>query len=94
LCYAHNHKIIIFVARCENLAAKVKNQSTLTIEYDHPALEVEGVSVSFACSHGQMLSGPNTSTCMRNGKWEPDPRDVECKSKLLLLNLIIVIIVM
>jgi hypothetical protein len=73
-----------FVARCGNLAAMLKNQSTLTMEYDHPALEVEGVSITFACSPGLMLSGPNASTCMGNGKWEPDPRDVECESKLLL----------
>ena len=78
--------LILFVANCGNLAAKVKNQSTLTIEYDYPALDVEGVSVTFACSPGLILSGPNTSTCMGNGEWEPDPRNVECKSKLIRLS--------
>ena len=76
----------IFVANCGNLAAKVKNQSTLTIEYDYPALDVEGASVIFACSQELILSGPSASTCMGNGKWEPDPRDVECKSKFINLR--------
>ena len=67
------------IANCGNLATIVENRSTLTIEYDYPALDVEGVSVTFSCSPGLMLSGPNASTCMRNGEWEPDPRDVECK---------------
>ena len=55
------------------------------MEYDYPALDVEGASVTFACPPGLMLSGPNTSTCIGNGEWEPDPRDVECKSKLILV---------
>ena len=100
LVNTHNLIKLNFVANCGNLAAKVKNQSTLTIEYyDYPALDVEGASVTFACPPGLMLSGPNASTCMGNGEWEPDPRDVECKSKLIntsrqSLILMIIIIVL
>ena len=25
--------------------------------------------------------GPNSSTCMGNGEWEPDPREVRCIRK-------------
>ena len=84
LINAHNadRSYLLYIANCGNLAAKVKNQSALTIEYNYPALD-EGASVIFACSRGLMLSGPNSSTCMGNGEWEPNPRDVECKSKLI-----------
>jgi hypothetical protein len=46
--------------------------------YMDPALE--GAVLSFDCPPQQVLIGPNTTTCMGNGEWEPDPRDsVECK---------------
>ena len=32
----------------------------------------------FVCPPGQVLSGSNSSTCMENVEWEPDPREVEC----------------
>ena len=35
--------------------------------------------LTFECPPRYVLSGPNTTTCMRNGEWEPDPREVECK---------------
>ena len=42
---------------------------------------MEGSNVSFSCHSEFILSGPNSSTCMRNGEWEPDPRKVECRQK-------------
>ena len=41
-----------------------------------PALE--GDDVTFSCPFGLQINGSNTSTCMGNGKWEPDPQEVEC----------------
>ena len=32
----------------------------------------------YACPPGQILTGSNTSTCIRNGKWEPDPNVIQC----------------
>ena len=72
--------MFIFIANCGNPAAKVKN-SPLTLDYGYPAVNVEGVFVTFTCSPGRILIGPNMSTCMSNGEWEPDPRDVECMGK-------------
>ena len=40
---------------------------------------LEGTNITFTCSPGLVLTGPNTSTCMGNGEWEPNPREVECK---------------
>ena len=44
--------------------------------YKDPALE--GQSITFTCAPGQVLNGSNQSTCMGNGKWEPDLGEVEC----------------
>ena len=46
-----------------------------------PALE--GAVLSFDCPPQHVLIGPNTTTCMGNGEWEPDPREVECKGIML-----------
>ena len=52
-------------------------QTTALAEgYVDPALE--GRTVTFICPRGQILNGSNSSTCMGNGEWEPDPREVEC----------------
>ena len=56
--------------------ASVDNGSMI-IGYMGPA--VEGTTVSFVCPPQYALNGPNTTTCMGNGEWEPDPREVECK---------------
>ena len=40
---------------------------------------MEGTVLSFECPPQYALSGPNTTICMGNGEWEPDPREAECK---------------
>ena len=45
--------------------------------YTNPALE--GTSVDLKCPPGLMFVGPNVSTCMENGEWEPDLGEVECR---------------
>jgi hypothetical protein len=50
--------------------------SALAVGYIDPALE--GQSITFICPRGQILNGANSSTCMENGEWEPDPREIEC----------------
>ena len=45
--------------------------------FEDPALE--GEIIEFTCrSSGFDLSGPYSSTCMSNGKWDPDPGEVNC----------------
>ena len=50
--------------------------NAIVMGYTDPALE--GQNIIFACPPFQTLNGSNSSTCMGNGEWEPDPRDVEC----------------
>ena len=69
--------IVIFfiVDSCENPSTDF----LIIMGYTIPARE--GTNITFNCSSGleQLLVGPNTSTCMGNGKWEPDPKEVECR---------------
>jgi hypothetical protein len=50
--------------------------NAIALGYEDPALE--GQTITFVCVSRLILSGPNISTCMGNGEWEPDPREVEC----------------
>ena len=49
--------------------------------YEDPALA--GESIVFTCTSGQILNGPNSSICMENGEWEPDPGELNCTHKKL-----------
>ena len=40
-----------------------------------------GSSISFSCPPGLVPTGPNSSTCIGNGEWEPDPREARYKSE-------------
>ena len=56
------------------------NPSVISVESSDIALE--GVNVTFGCSPGShdfVLSGPSKSTCMKDGKWKPDPTELQCK---------------
>ena len=59
--------------------------------YVEPAME--GATVTFECPPQYVLTGPNITTCMGNGEWEPDPREAECNgmplpSTLQIISLI------
>ena len=53
--------------------------ASVFIDVDEWDSYIPGDNVTFYCSPGLILTGPNTSTCMRNGEWEPDPREVKCE---------------
>ena len=55
------------------------NVSTVTVSGHEPLLE--GESIIFTCPPKWALTGPNSTRCMGNGEWEPDPREVMCKGK-------------
>ena len=47
------------------------------ISYSRPA--IEGTIATFSCPAELVLTGPNTTTCMENGEWEPDLKETMCK---------------
>ena len=79
------HPIPLFlyiVVNCgDPLNGGMENSSLVVSSYKAPALK--GSGVNFTCANGLVLIGPNAATCMSNGEWEPDPREVECKSKIM-----------
>ena len=60
---------------------KLAHYDVIVEGYEDPALD--GKNITLVCSPGSMLIGPNSSTCMRNGKWEPDPEDVTCTGSVV-----------
>ena len=63
---------------CRDLTDQVDDSVTIM---GYGELEMRGANVSFVCPPGLILTGPYKSTCMGNGEWEPDPREVECKGE-------------
>ena len=41
-------------------------------------LPVYGTTFTFRCPPGRTLMGPNSTTCMETGEWEPDPSEAVC----------------
>ena len=59
------------------------DESIITTGYaDDNYLALEGTNVTLNCPAGLTLTGPNLSTCIGNGEWEPDPRKAKCKGIL------------
>ena len=56
---------------CSNPADQVRDTNIIITGHT-------GTSVSYSCPPGLTLTGANTSTCIGNGEWEPDPREVNC----------------
>ena len=79
---------MLYAANCghplQHLFVNEPNSESVIVEgYDIMSAWpiVEGTNVSFSCSPDFALSGPHASTCMENGLWIPNPRDVNCRRK-------------
>ena len=58
------------------------NNNVGIVGYNDRALE--GDHITFTCPSGLVLNGSNSSMCVGNGEWEPDPREVNCISELYM----------
>jgi hypothetical protein len=74
--------IIIIIVTCESVEIQNDNSTASMVMMDYTDPAVEGANVTFSCPSGLVLIGPIVATCMRNGKWEPDPWEVACKGKI------------
>ena len=54
-------------------------------ELGNAYMGVVGANVTFFCPPGLVLTGPNTTTCMENGEWEPDPRETACTRGMFII---------
>ena len=65
----------MYIGKCSNPLTLV-NASVIVEGYEDQSLE--GENIMFSCPSGLVMIGPNTATCIGNGEWEPDPREVNC----------------
>ena len=67
---------MLHAVRCANpFRGVMREDSVKLVAYSgdkESDIFVEGGNVTFTCPSGLVLTGPNTSTCMGNGEWEPD----------------------
>ena len=71
----------VFVSYVVTCKYPVLNRSSLYI-LDTSGLAVVGTTIVFNClKPGEVIVGANTSTCMDNGQWAPDPTQIllDCK---------------
>ena len=57
------------------------DNSLKIVGYNAPMLE--GSNISFSCLSQCAFIDPNASTCMGNGEWKPDPRNLKCAGIIL-----------
>ena len=70
------YHLIHHVGKCYN---PLNLDADVIVEgYEDPATEYQ--NITFTCPTGSILSGPNSATCMRNGEWEPDPRELSVQA--------------
>lgn len=67
-------------AKCRDLV--LDDSQTVIVDSRDPA--TVGTVATFSCPSGLILTGPNSTTCMGNGEWETDPREIKCKGHSIL----------
>ena len=77
----HNYLIVICGHPFQDRVSVDDSESVIIEGYMDPSSE--GAVLSFDCPPHHVLIGSNTTTCMGNGEWEPDPKEVECKGIML-----------
>ena len=65
---------------CNSLSNNITNATMSSHGMGSPPRD--GDSVVLSCPPGLALTGPNLTTCMENGEWEPDPRHAACRGKI------------
>ena len=75
---AYFYFLFLFLAKCGRISID-RNDLLKITGYRDPALT--GTNVSFSCLPGSIFTGPNSSTCTKEGLWDPDPTQVVCKGE-------------
>ena len=72
---------MLFTLASTNCGNSTVQTDDLIMVIDYNDTTVRGSTITLSCPPGHVLIGSNSSTCMGNGEWEPDPREVECKGE-------------
>ena len=72
--YLYNFYVLHISASCTY--PLLKQDIVQVGDYREPLLN--STILIFSCPLGLVLTGPNTTTCMENGEWEPDLSLVNC----------------
>ena len=71
--------IIIFAGEC-GYPTPSDDMVTILSHTEGPWLQ--GYTVNYSCASGlKVTDETNSSTCMDDGRWEPDPSDITCTGK-------------
>ena len=71
--HAHSTTVTATVAMCDSLKGQLDD--SVIISSTDPAVEGTTVIVMFHCPTGSLSF---SSTCMKNGEWEPAPNKMNC----------------
>ena len=71
------HNGIIATVTCPQIVSS--DDSVQVTSYRNPVME--GTMIAVSCPPELILTGSNTSTCMGNGEWEPDPKQTRCEGE-------------
>ena len=61
-----------------DLPSQLSEQSVILDAGSQEIPHREGQFITYVCPPGFILTGPNASECTGNGRWEPDPGQVDC----------------
>jgi hypothetical protein len=71
------HILLLHAVTCD-LPSQLLERPVIVDSGSRNSPHREGEFITYTCPHGFALAGLNTSVCTRNGRWEPDPEEVDC----------------
>ena len=78
--FSLTHELLIacsIIDNCGDPLANVSDSTVRIVDYSDK-LTLEGTTVNFSCPSGLIIDGIKQSTCMSDGRWEPDPNESAC----------------
>ena len=79
--------IFLLTGNCGYLLLPAFNDSEFKPTVVYSGLPIEGTTANLICPPGLALTGTNSTTCMSNGEWKPEPWELECRGLSLRINL-------
>ena len=68
---------MVFIGDCGYPTSK-DDSDVVTILSHTEGPWMEGNNITYSCTSDLMVTKINTSICMDNGQWEPDPTNITC----------------